>query len=135
MMEELELSEEYFEDTWAELEQARGEKLIEAKKKRRKKSAKANNNLEEIILTFEDTDGLDIEETYSISIKAESVVSGKNDKNGKFKSVAIGKLKENRLLEYIAMYIDDSSGSILTLAFENGYSIEISGSPMIEKLK
>ena len=28
MMEELELSEEWVEDTWKELEQARGEKLI-----------------------------------------------------------------------------------------------------------
>ena len=36
-MEELELSEEWVEDTWKELEQARGEKLIKGTKKRSKK--------------------------------------------------------------------------------------------------
>jgi hypothetical protein len=132
MMEELELSEECFEDNWKELEQARGEKLIDTKKKRRKKTS----NSEEIILTFEDTDSLDVEETYLVSIKADSILIGKNDqKTGKFKSAALGKLKENRFLEYIAWQDDNLMCPRLTMAFENGFSIEISGSTIIEELK
>ena len=134
MIEELELSEEWVEDTWKELEQARGEKLIKGTKKRSKKS----DDLEEIILTFEDTDGLDLEEIYQISIKANSIVIGKHDnKKGTVKSVGLTQLKGKRFLEYIA-YHDDNLGEPilqLTLAFEKGYSIEIAGSAIIQQLK
>lgn len=131
MMEELELGEEWFEDTWKELEQARGEVVLATKKKRRKKSS----NSDEIILVFEDTDSLDIEETYIISIKAPSIQIGKNDaKNGKFKSVGMANLKENRFLEYIAWQDNESMDTHLTMAFEKGYIIEISGETTINKL-
>lgn len=134
MMEELELSEEWIEDTWKELEQARGEMLIKGKKKR-KNSNNAKSKLEEIILTFEDTDNLDLEETYEISIKSDSIVIGKHDsKNSTFKSVGLGQLKEKRFLEYIAWQDNNWVGQ-LTMAFEDGYSIELSGSTIIEELK
>ncbi|MGO9387892.1 MAG: hypothetical protein ACLPWD_07595 [Methanobacterium sp.] len=131
MMEELELSEEWVEDTWKELEQARGEKLIKGSKKRSKKS----DDLQEIILTFEDTDGLDLDDTYMISIKANSIVIGKQDsKKGTIKSVGLAQLKEKRFLEYIAWH-DELIGLQLTMAFEKGFSIEIGGSAIIQELK
>jgi hypothetical protein len=131
-MDELDLSEEFFEDTWKELEKARGEKVIDCKKKR----VKSSQNSAEIILVFEDTDNLDLEETYSISIKAEDIKIGKNEaKTGKFKSVGIAQLKENRFLEYIAWQDHESMNSQLTMAFEKGYSIEISGATTVEELK
>ena len=131
MMEELELSEEWVEDTWKELEQARGEKLIKGSKKRSKKS----DGFQEIILTFEDTDGLDLDDTYMISIKANSIVIGKQDsKKGTVKSVGLAQLKEKRFLEYIAWH-DELIGLQLTMAFEKGFSIEIGGSAIIQELK
>lgn len=134
MMEELELSEEWVEDTWKELEQARGEKLIKGSKKRSKKS----DDLQEIILTFEDTDSLDLDDTYMISIKADSIVIGKQDsKKGTVKSVGLAQLKEKRFLEYIAWDDENYDESIfrLTMAFEKGYSIEIAGSLIIQEIK
>jgi hypothetical protein len=131
MMEELELSEEWIEDTWKELEKARGEKLIKGTKKRSKNS----DDLEEIILTFEDTDSLDLEETYLISIKANSIIISKHDnKKGTVKSVGLAQLKGKRFLEYIACH-DELVGLQLTMAFEKGFSIEIAGSAMIQELK
>ena len=137
-MEELELSEEWFEDTWKELEQARGEKLIAGRKKRSKSSGKNVSKSDEITLTFEDTDNLDLEETYQINIKADCIVVGKHDtKKGTVKSVGLGQLKGKRFLEYIAWHDDNIVGPVLqlTMAFEKGYSIEISGSTVIEEIK
>ncbi|MDD1774011.1 MAG: hypothetical protein LUQ24_00625 [Methanobacterium sp.] len=130
---EMDFEDEWFEEeTIKELEQARGEKVIDTKKKRTPKS----KNMDEIILVFEDTDSLDEEETYGISIKAEDIKIGKNDgKNGKFKKVGIAKLKENKFLEYITYHDDELLNTQLTLAFENGYSIELSGSKTIEEIK
>ncbi len=139
MMQELELTEEWVEDneewvedTWKELEQARGEKLIKGSKKRSKKS----DDPEEIILTFEDTDGLDLEEVYMISVKANSISTRKHDsKKGTVKTVGLAQLKEKRFLEYIAWHDDNSGGLQLTMAFEKGFSIEITGSTIIQELK
>ena len=128
---ELDFEEEYMEEeTLKELEQARGEKLIDTKKKRRNKSS----NIDEILLTFEDTDNLDEEETYTISIKANSIKIGKTEEDRKFKKVGIAQLKENKFLEYITNQDYETMIPQLTMAFENGYSIEISGSNTIEKL-
>lgn len=129
---ELDYEDEWFEEeSFKELELARGEVVIDAKKKRRNKSG----NTDEIILIFEDTDSLVEDETYGIIITAESIKIGKNDeKNRKFKKVGIAQLKGNKFLEYIT-YQDDELHSQLTMAFENGYCIEISGSATIEELK
>ena len=130
MLDDLELDEEWFEDTWKELEKARGEIVLETKKKRPNKSS----NLQEIILVFEDTDNLELEETYSLSIRANNIKIGKTEKNGKFKSVGIAKLKENKFMEYMTWQDDLLMGTQLTMAFEKGYSIEISGSVSINEL-
>lgn len=130
MMEEQDLSEEWLEDTWIELEKARGEMVLQGKKKSRPKKS---GSLHEVILVFEDTDNLDLEETYSISIKADAIKTTIN--NGKtVKSVGIDKLKGNRLLEYIAGQDPESLIPQITMAFEKGYSLEISGSITIEEL-
>jgi hypothetical protein len=127
----LDFEEEWMEEeTLKELEQARGEKLIDTKKKRRNKS----NNTDEIILVFEDTDNLDEEETYSISIKANSIKIVKTEEKGKLKKVGISQLKENKFLEYITNQDYETMTPQLTMAFENGYSIEISGSKTIEEI-
>lgn len=139
MMEELEFEEEMdYEDEWfedetrKELEQARGEVLIDTKKKRPKKPS----NTQEIILVFEDTDNLDDEETYAISIKADDIKVGKSEgEAGKFKKVGLNQLKGNKFLEYIAYQDDELMYPQLTLAFEKGYSIEITGGAAIEEVK
>ena len=129
---ELDFEDEWMEEeTLKELEQARGEKLIDTKKKRRSKSS----NTDEIILVFEDTDNLVEEETYSISIKAESIKIVKSEENGKSKKVGIAQLKENKFLEYITNQNYETMVPQLTMAFEGGYSIEISGSKTIEEIK
>ncbi len=138
MMEELEFEddldfeeERFEEETFKELEQARGEVVIDAKKKRRSKTSSTGG----ITLTFEDTDSLDEDETYTISIVAESIKIGKNEgQKEKFKKVGIAQIKGNKFLEYIT-YQDDELQPQLTMAFENGYSIEISGRATIEEVK
>lgn len=129
--EEQDFEEWMEEETLKELEQVRGEKLIDTKKKRRSKSS----NTQEIILTFEDTDSLDEDETYSISIKAENIKITKTEENGKSKKVGIAQLKENKFLEYITTQDYETMIIQMTMAFENGYSIEIQGSNTIEEIR
>ncbi len=138
MMEELEFEaemdyeEEWFdeEETFKELEQARGELVIRTKKTRAKTS-----NTQEIVLIFEDTDSLDEYETYAVSIKAGDIKIGMNDpETGKYKKVGLPQLKGNRFMEYIT-YKDDEMYPHLTMAFENGYSIEIIGGAEIKEVK
>jgi hypothetical protein len=126
--------EEFVEDSWMELEKARGEKAIKCAKKKQKTSK--NNSLEELTIIFEDTDNLDIEETYGIKINGKSIIAGQHNKNNtSFKEVSVTKLKGKRFLEYVAGQIEDISGPELklTLAFEKGYSIEISDYSLIEE--
>jgi hypothetical protein len=132
---EMDFEDEWFEEesleeeTYKELEQARGEVVIDAKKKRLKTSAQG------ITLSFEDTDSLDEGETYTINLTAETIKIGINEgENGKFKKVGIAQLKGNKFLEYIT-YQDEEFNPQLTMAFENGYSIEISGRVTIEEIK
>lgn len=129
--EEQDFEEWMEEETLKELEQVRGEKLIDTKKKRRSKSS----NTQEIILTFEDTDSLDEDETYTISIKAENIKITKTEENGKSKKVGIAQLKENKFLEYITTQDYETMISQMTMAFENGYSIEIQGPNTIEEIR
>lgn len=137
MMEELEFEaemdyeEEWFEEeeTYKELEQARGELVIDTKKRRPK-----TGTAQEIVIIFEDTDGLDEGETYAVSIKAQDIKIGKNDnETGKYKKVGLTQLKGNRFMEYIT-YNDDEMYPHLTMAFENGYSIEITGEAEISEV-
>lgn len=131
----IDFDDEWFEDeslvdeTHKELEQVRGEVVLDAKKKRLKTS-----KTQGITLTFKDTENLDDDETYTINLIAESIKIGISEsEDGNFKKVGIAQLKGNKLLEYIT-YQDDEFNPQLTMAFENGYSIEISGSVTIEEV-
>jgi hypothetical protein len=128
--------EEFIEDSWMELEKARGEKVIKCSKKKSKGSKK--NSLEELTVIFEDTDNLDIGETYGIKIVGKSIIAGQHDGNNtSFKKLSVNKLKGKRLLEYVAGQIEDMNGPELklTLAFEKGYSVEITDYSSIEEYK
>lgn len=141
MMDELMDAEEWPEEEWIEddsfmeLEKARGEKVIKSGKKNLKGSKK-QQPLEQLIIMFEDTDNLEIEESYEIKINGNSIVTGQYlDKNTKFKEVDVKKLKGKRFLEYVAGENATGSELILTLAFEKGFSIEITNYSLVEEHK
>ena len=138
LMEEAEWieEEEWIEDSWMELEKARGEKALKCSKKKPKASKKESNSLEELTIIFEDTDNLNIEETYGIKIKGNNIIAGRGN-NTSFKEVNVNKIKGKRFLEYVAGQIENASGLELklTLAFEKGYSIEITDYSLVEEYK
>lgn len=141
MMDELMDAEEWPEEEWIEddsfmeLEKARGERVIKSSKKKLKGSKK-QQPLEQLIIIFEDTDNLEIEESYEIKINGSNIITGQYiDKNTKFKEVDVKKLKGKRFLEYVAGENATGSELILTLAFEKGFSIEISNYIMVEECK
>ena len=68
--------EELIEDSWMELEKARGEKVIRAKKKSKNPLKTSFNSINELTIIFEDTDNLDIEDTYGIKINGRSIIAG-----------------------------------------------------------
>lgn len=124
--------EEWIEENFMELEKARGEKVLKSTKKNLKGSKK-QNPIEQITIMFEDTDNLDIEESYEIKINGNSIVVGQySDKNTKFKEVDVKKLKGKKFLEYVAGENATGSELMLTLAFEKGFSIEICDYSLIE---
>lgn len=140
LMEEAEWieEEEWIEDSWMELEKARGEKALKCSKKKPKASKKESNSLEELTIIFEDTDNLNIEETYGIKIKGNNIIAGRHSGNNtSFKEVNVNKIKGKRFLEYVAGQIENASGLELklTLAFEKGYSIEITDYSLVEEYK
>jgi hypothetical protein len=129
--------EEWIEDSWMELEKARGEKVIKCSK-RKIKASKTQESSEQVTLIFEDTDNLDIEETYGIKIIGKKIVVGQHTKNNTiFKEVAAKNLNGKRFLEYVAGQIEDIGGPELklTLAFEKGFSIEITDYSSVEEQK
>ena len=129
--------EEWIEDSWMELEKARGEKVIKCSK-RKIKASKNQESSEQVTLIFEDTDNLDIEETYGIKIVGKKIVVGQHTKNNTiFKELAAKNLNGKRFLEYVAGQIEDVNGPELklTLAFEKGFSIEISDYSLVEEQK
>lgn len=140
MMDELMDAEEWPEEEWIEddsfmeLEKARGEKVIKSGKKKLKGSKK-QQPLEQLTIVFEDTDNLEIEESYEININGSSIITGQYNKNTKFKEVDVKKLKGKRFLEYVAGVNATGSELTLTLAFEKGFSIEISNYIMVEDNK
>jgi len=130
--------EEWIEDSWMELEKARGEKALKCSKRKSKAVKKENNALEELKIIFEDTDNLNVEDTYGIKIKGNSIIAGKHSKNNtSFKKVSVNKIKGKRFLEYVAGQIENATGPELrlTLAFENGYSIEVTDYSLVEEYK
>lgn len=130
--------EEWIEDSWMELEKARGEKVLKCSKRKSKAVKKENNALEELKIIFEDTDNLNVEDTYGIKIKGNSIIAGKHSKNNtSFKKVSVNKIKGKRFREYVAGQIENATGPELrlTLAFENGYSIEVTDYSLVEEYK
>jgi hypothetical protein len=120
-----------------DLQKSRGEKIVKCEKIFHKSSINKTGPSEQIILTFEDTDQIDIENTYKVSITAnnmEFVICDSFNNPMSIENI-IGK----RLLDYDEMHFDtfnSGTGAILraTLIFEEDYEINVEGyNLLIEK--
>ena len=128
------IDDNFHRDLW----KSRGEKLVRCEKIFYKPSVDETGPSEQIILTFEDTDQIDIENTYKVSITANSMEFGICDSfnNPMDIETIIGK----RLLDYGEMHFDtfnENTGAVLrvTLIFEEDYEINVDGYNLhIEKL-
>ncbi len=135
MIEEMDesISDNFHKDLW----KSRGEKLVKCEKIFHKSSIDKTSPSEQVILTFEDSDQIDIENTYKVSITANNMEFGICDKFNNPMSIEniIGK----RLLDYGEMHFDtfnDGTGAVLraTLVFEEEYEINVDGyNLLIEK--
>lgn len=135
MIEEIEesISDNFHKDLW----KSRGEKLVKCEKIFRKSSFNESTPSEQVILTFEDSDQIDIENTYQVSITANNMEFSICDSFNNPMSIEniIGK----RLLDYGEMHFDTfntGSNAVLrvTLVFEEDYEINVDGyNLLIEK--
>ncbi len=135
MIEEIDegTNDNFHKDLW----KSRGEKLVKCEKIFHKPAVDEKGPSEQIILTFEDTDQIDIENTYKVSITANNMefVVCDSFNNPIDIEIIIGK----RLLDYGEMHFDtfnDNTGAILrtTLVFEEDYEINVDGyNLLIEK--
>ncbi len=113
-----------------DLIKSRGEKLVKFEKRFPIISKEDTNFQDQIILTFEDTDQIDIENTYQVSIKASNMdLSACDNFNN---PVEIDTIIGKRLLDYGEIYFDtfnkETSGSLRTkLIFEDDYEIKVDG--------
>ncbi len=128
------ISDNFHKDLW----KSRGEKLVKCEKMFHRSSIDETGPSEQIILTFEDTDQIDIENTYKVSITANNMEFGICDSfnNPMGIETIIGK----RLLDYDEMHFDTfdngTTGAVLrvTLVFEEDYEINVDGyNLLIEK--
>jgi hypothetical protein len=136
MIEEIDesISDNFHKDLW----KSRGEKLVKCEKIFHNTSTDGTGSYEQVILTFEDTDQIDIENTYKVSITANNMEFGICDSFNNPLTIAtiIGK----RLLDYDEMHFDtfnNGTGAVLraTLVFEEDYEINVDGyNLLIEKL-
>ena len=113
-----------------ELWKSRGEKLVKCEKISQKSSADETEYYEQLILAFEDTDQIDIENTYKVSITAKSMEFGVCDCFNN--PVDIEDIIGRRLLDYDEMHFDtfsDDSKTVLraTLVFEDDYEMSVDG--------
>ncbi len=135
MIEEIEerIVDNFHRDLW----KSRGEKLVKCEKIFHKPAVDENGPSEQIILTFEDTDQIDIENTYKVSITANSMEFGVCDVYNN--PMGIENLIGKRLLDYGEMHFDTfnaDTGAVLraTLVFEEEYEMNIDGyNLLIEK--
>ncbi len=135
MIEEIEesISDNFHKDLW----KSRGEKLVKCEKIFHKSSFNETTPSEQVILTFEDSDQIDIENTYKVSITANNMEFSICDSYNNPMSIEniIGK----RLLDYGEMHFDTfNTGSCavlrVTLVFEEDYEINVDGyNLLIEK--
>jgi hypothetical protein len=135
MIEEIEesISDNFHKDLW----KSRGEKLVKCEKIFHKSSFNETTPSEQVVLTFEDSDQIDIENTYKVSITANNMEFSICDSFNNPMSIEniIGK----RLLDYGEMHFDTfntGSSAVLrvTLVFEEDYEINVEGyNLLIEK--
>lgn len=113
-----------------DLLKSRGEKLVRCQKILPELAENNPNIQEQIILSFEDTDQIDIENTYNVSIKASNMDFRACDNFNN--PVDIEEIIGRRLLDYGEIYYDtfnrETSGSLRTkLIFEDDYEIKVDG--------
>jgi hypothetical protein len=135
MIEEIDerIDDNFHRDLW----KSRGEKLVKCEKIFHKPSVDETGPSEQFILTFEDTDQIDIENTYKVSITANSMEFGVCDSFNNPMGIEniIGKM----LLDYGEMHFDtfnEDTGAVLraTLVFEEEYEMNVDGyNLLIEK--
>lgn len=130
MIEEFEESiDNYFQ---RDLLKSRGEKLVNCEIFQ---VPRGNEDSKKVVLTFEDTDQIDIENTYKVMITANDMKFSIRDAYNN--PMDIENIVGKRLLDYGEMYIDshmDSGQLRATLIFEEDYEIKVDGyNIMIEK--
>ncbi len=138
MIEELDkIVTDDFDDFHGDIWKSRGEKLVNCEKIFHKPSVDESGSSEKVVLTFEDTDQIDIENTYKVSITANNMEFSVCDSfNNPMK---IENLIGKRLLDYGEMHFDTfnaDTGDVLrvTLVFEEGYEMNVDGyNLLIEK--
>ena len=135
MIEEIDeiISDNFHKDLW----KSRGEKLVKCEKIFHKSSIDETGPSEQVILTFEDTDQIDIENTYKVSITANNMEFGICDSFNN--PMSIDNIIGRRLLDYDEMHFDtfnNNTGAVqrITLVFEEDYEINVDGyNLLIEK--
>lgn len=130
MIEEFEESiDNYFQ---RDLLKSRGEKLVNCEIFQ---DSSCDENSKKVVLTFEDTDQIDIENTYKVMITANDMKFGIRDAYNN--PMDIENIIGKRLLDYGEVYMDnyvDSGPLKATLIFEDDYEISVDGyNILIEK--
>jgi hypothetical protein len=126
------INDNFHKDLW----KSRGEKLVKCEKIFHKSSVDETGPSEQIILTFEDTDQIDIENTYNVSITANSMEFGVCDCFNN--PMGIENIIGKRLLDYGEMHFDTfnaDTGAVLraTLVFEEDYEMNVDGYNLLIK--
>lgn len=117
-----------------DLLKSRGEKLVKCEEMFQKTSEDETIIQEQIILTFEDTDQIDIENTYQVKISASNMDFSVCDNFNN--PIEVDAIIGKRLLDYGEIYFDtfnrETSGSLRTkLIFEDDYEIKVDGYNLI----
>jgi len=124
-------------DFHRDLLKSRGEKLVKFEELVENPSDDQFYGLKQLFLTFEDTDQIDIENTYKVCISANNMEWGVCDSFNN--PVDIGDIIGKRLLDYGEIFFDTfitDKDSVLRvkLIFEEDYEINIDGyNLLIEK--
>lgn len=113
-----------------DLLKSRGEKLVRFQRILPDLTEDNTNMVEQIVLSFEDTDQIDIENTYNVCITATNMSFSACDNFNN--PVDIEEIIGRRLLDYGEIYLDtfnqETSGSLRTkLIFEDDYEIKMDG--------
>ena len=113
-----------------DLLKSRGEKLVKCQRILPELGEGDTNIMEQIVLSFEDTDQIDIENTYNVCIRATNMDFSACDNFNN--PVDIEEIIGRRLLDYGEIYFDtfnrETSGSLRTkLIFEDDYEIKVDG--------